>query len=76
MHQWKCIQTLLQVKTVIDHLKAIVQDTLTPREREVWQESLERAYEQAASLLPFDDLLEGGAWRAGRRVGGKDHAAQ
>ena len=76
MHRWEWIQTVLQVKAVIDRLKAIEQDTLTPREREVWQESLERAYEQAASLLPFDDLLEGGAWRAGRRVGGKDHAAQ
>jgi hypothetical protein len=75
MHQWKCIQTLLQVKTVIDHLKAIEQDTLTPREREVWQESLERAYERAASLLPLD-LLEGEAGKAGRHVGGKDHATQ
>ena len=75
MHQWKCIQTLLQVKTVIDHLKAIVQDTLTPREREVWQESVERAYEQAASLLAPDLLEEGVGRKAGRRVGGKDHAA-
>jgi hypothetical protein len=75
MYQWECIQTLLQVKTVIDHLKAIEQDILTPREREVWQESLERAYEQAASLLPLE-LLKGEAGKARRRVGGKDHAAQ
>jgi hypothetical protein len=53
-------------------LKAIEQDTLTPREREVWQESVDRTYEQAASLLALD-LLEGGA---GRRVGGTDHATQ
>jgi hypothetical protein len=66
-------QTLLQVKAVIDRLKAIGQDTLTLREREVWQELVERAYEQAASLLPLDDLLEE---KAGRRIGGKDHAAQ
>jgi hypothetical protein len=75
MYQWEWIQPLLQVKVVIDRLKAIEQDILTPREREVWQESLERAYEQAASLLPFD-LLEGGAGKAGRRIGGIDHAAQ
>jgi hypothetical protein len=73
MYQWEYIQTLLQVKASIDRLKAIEQDTLTPREREVWQESLERAYELAASLLPLDDLLEE---KAGRRVGGTDHAAQ
>jgi hypothetical protein len=71
MYQRECIQALLQVKARIEHLKAIEQDTLTQREWEVWQESLERAYEQAASLLPLD-LLEG---KAGRRVGGKDHAA-
>jgi hypothetical protein len=75
MHQWECIQTLLQVKAVIDRLKVIEQDTLTPREREVWQESLERAYEQAASLLPLDLLEEGVGRKAGRSVGGKDHAA-
>jgi hypothetical protein len=51
MHQWEWIQTVLQVKAVIDRLKAMKQDTLTMREREVWQESVERAYEQAASLL-------------------------
>ena len=73
MHRWEWIQTVLQVKAVIDRLKAIEQDTLTPREREVWQESVERAYEQAASLLSLDDLLEG---KAGRRVGGKRHATQ
>jgi hypothetical protein len=73
MYQWEYIQTLLQVKTIIDRLKAFSQDTLTPREREVWQESLERAYEQAASLLPLNDLLEEGV---GRRVGGTDYATQ
>jgi hypothetical protein len=75
MQPWECIQTLVQVKAVIDHLKAIEQDTLTPREREVWQESVDRTYEQAASLLALD-LLEGGAGKAGRRVGGTDHATQ
>jgi|GEM_PF-2120729 hypothetical protein len=75
MHRWEWIQTVLQVKAVIDRLKAIEQDTLTPREREVWQESVERAYEQAASLLAPDLLEEGVGRKAGRRVGGKDHAA-
>ena len=38
MYQWKYTHTLLLVKARIDRLKAIEQDTLTPREREVWQE--------------------------------------
>jgi hypothetical protein len=45
------IAGLLRVKQVLDRLKAIDPATLTEREREAWQESLERSYDQAESLL-------------------------
>ncbi len=48
--------TLLHLKALIDHLKTMEQNTFTRREREVVQESLQRAYEWAESLLPPDLL--------------------
>jgi hypothetical protein len=51
MHPRDRIQALLHLKARIRRLKAIEQDTLTNREREVLCESLERAYDRAAFLL-------------------------
>jgi hypothetical protein len=47
----KDIQILLQVKQVIDGLKAIDTSTLTKTERAAVQDSLEHAYDRAAYLL-------------------------
>jgi DNA-binding protein YbaB len=45
------IRALLRIKSVIDQLRAIDQDTLTPTEREALQDMLAQAYDRAAYLL-------------------------
>jgi hypothetical protein len=45
------LHTLLHVKKVIEQMKAMEQMPLTQREREVLDESLERAYDRAEFLL-------------------------
>jgi hypothetical protein len=50
------IQSLLRVKQVIDHLKAIDTTTLTETERSAVQDCLQQAYERAAFLLHKERL--------------------
>jgi hypothetical protein len=69
------VYPLLRLKVLIDRLKAMDQRTLTRREREVVQESLERMYEWAESLLP-PDLLEACLSREGQGSGGHLYVAQ
>ncbi len=69
------IHALLRLKVLIGRLKVMEQSTLTPREREVVQESLQRAYEWAESLLP-PDLLEACPSSEERGRGGRPHVAQ
>ncbi len=45
------LHALLHVRRVIEQVKAMEQLTLTPWERDVVRESLERAYDRAESLL-------------------------
>lgn len=45
------IRALLRIKSVIDQLRAINQDTLTPTEREAWQDMIAQAYDRAAYQL-------------------------
>lgn len=45
------IRALLRIKRIIDQLRAIDQDTLTPTEREALQDMLAQAYDSAAYLL-------------------------
>jgi hypothetical protein len=47
----KDIQSLLQVKQMIDGLKAIDRSTLTKTERAAVQDCLEQAYDRVAYLL-------------------------
>jgi hypothetical protein len=69
------VHALLHLKTLIDRLKVMEQSTLTLREREVVQESLQRAYEWAESLL-LPDLLQSCLSREGQQSGGDLDVAQ
>jgi hypothetical protein len=51
MHLRERIQMLLSLKARIEHVKAMKRTRRTDREREVLQESLQRAYDRAECLL-------------------------
>jgi hypothetical protein len=69
------VYALFHLKALIGHLKAMEQSASTAREREVVQESLQRAYEWAESLLP-PDLLQACFSKEGRDRGGHLDATQ
>jgi len=63
------LHALLHMKWVIEQLKAMEHLPLTLREREVLQESLERAYDRAEALLTPEvmQILSSEATPAGKR---------